>query len=144
MDELDVSLRIMKKIHEKHLKAALGEDVRRSAHNTLKWLNYIQNQVTLPSKVSGIEEFSWEEPYIMGGWDPKEYEELKKTNPSYSDMYDLVKVYLPEGNDTLIAEIVRISDQSKFHMRLCFLEGCSGDKGVDSIIDTYAYWHYNY
>ena len=29
-------------------------------------------------------------------------------------------------------------------MGLCFLEGCSGDKAVDSIIDAYSYWHYNY
>lgn len=101
----------MKKIHENHLKAALGEDVGRSASTTLKWLNYIQNRVTLPSEVSGIEAFPWEELYIMSFWDTKEYEELKKTNPSYSDVYDLVGLYLPEGNDTLIAEIVRISDQ---------------------------------
>ena len=134
----------MLKRHKKHLNAALGEDALRSASNTLRWLNYILNQVALPTKVSGIEEFSWEEPYLMGGWDQKEYEELKKNNPSYSDMYDLVGISLPENGDTLMAEIVRISDQTTFHMRLCLLEGWSGDKDTDSIIETYVYWHYNY
>lgn len=132
------------KTHKKHLDAALGKDVSRSAVNTRSWLNYILNHVTLPTKVSGIEEFSWEEPYIMGGWNQTDYEELKKTNASYSDMYDLVRVSLPENHDILMAEIIRISDQSTFHMRLCFLEGCSGVKAVDSIIDAYSYWHYNY
>jgi len=134
----------MSRKHKKHLNAALGEDVFRSASNTRRWLDYILNQVALPTRVSGIEEFSWEEPYIIGGWDQEEYKELKKTNPSFSDIYELVGISLPENGDTLMAQIVRISDRLTFHMRLCFLEGCSGDKIVDSIIDTYAYWHYNY
>jgi hypothetical protein len=39
-----------------------------------------------------MKDFSWEERYLLGGWDKKEYEELKKHNPSYTDEYDLVEL----------------------------------------------------
>ena len=42
--------------------------------------------------MTGIEDFQWEEPYVIGGWSQKEYERLKKTQPSYRDHYDLLAV----------------------------------------------------
>jgi hypothetical protein len=46
--------------------------------------------IVITCELTGIEDFRWEEFYILEPGDKKEYEELKKTKPSYQDVYKLV------------------------------------------------------
>src|SRR5688500_17539621 len=41
-------------------------------------LEHVRANLQMPCEVTGSEDFKWEEPYVLGGWDPKEYRRLKK------------------------------------------------------------------
>ena len=67
---------------ERRIHAILGDDNERSIQNASRYQTHLLTHLALPLMVTGIEGFPWEEPYVIGGWDQREYEELKKTNPS--------------------------------------------------------------
>lgn len=94
--------------------------------------------------MTGIEDFPWEEPYIFGDWCEEEYEELKETNPSYTDEYDLNKLVLEKQSDTIEAFVCRISDKKEFAIHLDWLEGMSDLEKENQILDAYAVWHVNH
>ena len=48
--------------------------------------SYIQDNIILPCVLTGCDFFSWEDFYIFGPGDKKEYDKLKKTRPSYKDI----------------------------------------------------------
>jgi hypothetical protein len=104
---------------------------------------HLKKHLSLPLRVTGIEDFPWEEPYVLGGWDRNEYEEMKKTNPSYTDKFDLIDILDPESDD-LIAKIRRISDGRTFQMELSWLR-CVDKKSPDYVtLNDYSVWHVNY
>ncbi len=90
-----------------------------------------------------MEDFSWEEPYVVGGWDQREYEELKKTNPSYTDTFELQTLGPPNEHEDVIAKVKRLSDGRVFEIGLSCL--CCDDEKSDaySLLDDYGVWHTN-
>jgi len=62
-------------------------DVTRKTLKT--YLEYLKNHVEMPCQLTGIEDFEWEESYVFSFGSKKEYEELKKTRPSYKDKFNL-------------------------------------------------------
>jgi hypothetical protein len=77
---------------EKRIARILGTkklDVTRKTLST--YLKYLKNHVEIPCQLTGIEDFEWEECYVFGFGSKKEYEELKKTQPSYKDKFNLIK-----------------------------------------------------
>ena len=102
-----------------------------------------QRKLSFPVRVTGIEDFPWEEPYVIGGWDQEEYEELKKTNPSYTDTYDLLDILNPESED-LVAVIKRISDGQTFQVDLSWLRCVDKRSPAYVMLDDYAVWFVNY
>jgi hypothetical protein len=77
---------------EKRIVRILGTkklDVTRKTLST--YLKYLKNHVEIPCQLTGIEDFEWEECYVFGFGSKKEYEELKKTQPSYKDKFNLIK-----------------------------------------------------
>ena len=68
--------------NDKRIHAILGDDSKRTIRNAERYRSYLLEHLALPILVTGMEDFPWEEPYVFGGWDQREYEELKKTNPS--------------------------------------------------------------
>jgi hypothetical protein len=95
---------------EKRIAAVLGDDDNgKTLQNALRHLAYLKAHLKLPVRVTEIEDFSWEEPYVIGGWDQDEYEELKKTNPSYTDNFDLQDIRGPESGDLVAFSCVDMS-----------------------------------
>jgi hypothetical protein len=128
---------------EKRIAAVLGEDNQRSPQNARRYRTHLKKALPLPVRVTGIEDFPWEEPYVMAGWDQDEYEELKKTNPSYTDKFDLLDILNPECDD-LIAVIKRVSDGQTFQMELSWLR-CVDKKSPHYVtLNDYSVWHVNY
>jgi len=82
---------------DKRIKRILGPECERKPQTILKYLDYLRKALKFPCRLTGLEDFPWEEPYILGGWDQKEYEELKKDNPSYTDEFELIELQEPEG-----------------------------------------------
>jgi hypothetical protein len=76
---------------EKKIIAILGTkklDVTRKTLST--YLKYLKNHVEIPCQLTGIKNFEWEEAYVFGFGSKREYEELKKTQPSYTDKFNLI------------------------------------------------------
>ena len=60
------------------------EKQEKSTETIAKYLHYLKENIELPCIVTGIEDFPWEEKYVFGYGNKKEYEKLKKENPSYT------------------------------------------------------------
>ena len=129
---------------EKRVEAVLGDDDELCTRNSQRWRQHLLKNLTLPLRVIGIEDFPWEEPYVFGAWDEGDYEELKKTNPSYTDEFNLIDIGEPGENDDLIAEVRRVSDKKMFDIGLSWLKPTKEDDPAYTIVNDYAVWHCNY
>src|SRR4030067_3535101 len=77
---------------EERIIAILGAKKLNVTKKTLNtYLESLKNHVESPCQITGIEDFGWEEPYVFGFGSKKEYEVLKKTQPSYKDKFNLIK-----------------------------------------------------
>ncbi|KHE93297.1 MAG: hypothetical protein SCABRO_00942 [Candidatus Scalindua brodae] len=73
MDDLDKQKkRIIKILGEKE------SDTEKNLNSTNKYYNYLKVNINYPCKLTGIEDFPWEERFLLGYGDKDEYEELKK------------------------------------------------------------------
>ena len=95
---------------DKRIREILGKDCECNIQNVLKYFVYLKTTIRYPCRLTGMEDFPWEEPYVLGGWDKKEYEKLKKDNPSYTDEYELVELIKPASGDD---EIYREGKEDK-------------------------------
>jgi len=130
---------------DKRIQKILGSECERNRQNALRYLEYLKKTIKMPCRLTGTEDFPWEEPYVLGGWDQKEYEKLKKENPSYTDEYELVRLLEPEsGDDEIYAKVRRVSDQKIFEIGLSWLECTDSEHENYQLIDDYSVWHVNY
>ena len=106
---------------------------------------YLKTHLQLPCEVTGIEDFQWEERYVIGGWDESEYEALKKTQPSYRDRYELLSIeqgpisawMLIPGED-LAAHVRRKSDGKKFCLGLSELRATDKESPNRQLLADFA------
>lgn len=129
---------------DKRILKILGEDCEKDDDTIMKYYNYLKNNITVPCILTGIEDFLWEEGYVMGGWDQKEYEELKKDNPSYTDKFELVEFLEPSGGEDLFILARRISDNKVFELELSWLK-CTDSKSKNyQLLHDFSVWQVNY
>jgi hypothetical protein len=101
--------------------------------------------MTLPCRVTGREDFPWEERFVFGYGNKREYERLKKTNPSYEDHFDLFGFEeKPEENEGIIAKIRRVTDQKEFVIGLDWLEPVAEKSPDHLLLEDYSMWYVNY
>ena len=113
--------------------------------NLTKFFKHLKKNLPKGSLVTGVEDFSWEEPYVFGKWDENEYEELKITNPSYTDHFKLIKLIDKfEGRQGIMVEVERISDKKKFELPLWDLELVDEEAPEFLLITDYSSWMTNY
>jgi|SRR3989338_201746 len=130
---------------EKQIDEILGADNERNLKNANRYLDYLKEILNLPCLLTGTEDFPWEEPYILGGWDHKEYDEKKKTMPSYKDQYELIKLLPPSPRyDDVMAKVKRLKDSKIFEIGLSWLKCLDRKHPNYKVIDTYGMWHTNY
>ena len=129
---------------ERRIHAILGNDNARTARNAERYRQYLIKQLSLPIIVTGTEDFPWEEPYVFGGWDKREYEKLKKTNPAHTDTFELQSLEPPDEHEDVVAMIKRVSDGRVFRFGLSWL--CCEDEESKSatLLEDYGVWHTNY
>src|SRR5438046_1339446 len=63
---------------ERRINAILGDDNGRTDENACRYLDHLRRNLKLPLRVTGTEDFPWEEPYVFGGWSQAEYRRLKR------------------------------------------------------------------
>jgi len=129
---------------EKRIHAILGDDNEHTMQNLSRYRSYLLKNLSLPITVTGLQDFPWEEPYVFGGWDKREYEKLKRTNPSYTDTFELQALGPLDQYGDITAKIKRLSDERVFEIGLSWL--CCDDEESDAyaLLDDYGFWHTNY
>ncbi len=113
--------------------------------NLKKYLKYLKQNLTIPCLVTGMEEFEWEEYYTMGPGSKKEYQKLKKTQPSYTDQFNLLK--LDNKLDVeygILAVLERTTDNLKFTFPLADLETVVEDSINAELLEDYSMWFFTY
>ncbi len=112
--------------------------------NLVRYKEYLLRSLDRKTVLTGREDFLWEEFYVFGPGDKGEYENLKKTRPSYTDEYELMDITAvePETND-LFAKVKRLSDGKRFEIGLSWLT-TKMKKGRDyRLLDDFATWQVN-
>jgi hypothetical protein len=93
-----------------------------------RWYRYLTSRLMLPCDVTGIEDFQWEEFFILGPGDNAEYKRLQQNQPSYRDVFELTCISLGSESrwclvpDELKAHVRRKSDKKEFVLGLSELK----------------------
>jgi hypothetical protein len=135
---------------DRRIKAILGDQENTWEEDLKAFFEHLKANLALPCEVTGVEDFRWEEPYILGGWDQQEYERLKETQPSYEDTYELLAVeqgvwseWTLFGPEDIAAHVRRISDGREFILGLAELKAKPRKSKNYQLIDDYGYWFVN-
>ena len=133
---------------DKRVMAILGTTDRPPAvsRRTLEvYRTYLLQHLTLPCRVTGREDFPWEERFVFGYGSKREYEELKKTNPSYKDHFDLLGFEeKPNENNGILAKVQRVRDKKQFVIGLDWLETVTEKSPNHLLLEDYSMWYVNY
>ena len=111
-------------------KTIVGDDEDQSFEQTIeRFYQHLTESLQLPCDVTGIEDFDWEEYYVLGPGDYAEYNKLRKTQPSYQDIFELLAIEKETGSEwmmflgeDLAARVQRKSDEVAFHLGLAEIE----------------------
>ena len=136
---------------DKRIAAILGEDEDIDFNKGIKiFYEYLKSNLQLPCKVTGIEDFRWEEIYVFGPGDEEEYDHLKKTQPSYTDQYELLGIDCEAKSGWMLcwgedigADVHRISDGKKFLLGLSELKAIDKKSKNYQLLDDYSVWFVN-
>lgn len=130
---------------EKRIRAILkAKDISVNETTLDTYYDYLETNLKTPCILTGMEDFSWEERYVFGGWSQKEYKELKKTRPSYTDRFEFLNL---EGCDDLrgiYIKVKRMSDKKRFSIPLWDLEVVDEDDPNFQLVSDYSSWMSNY
>jgi len=131
---------------EEKIKKILGNSPLDVTSKTLnRYLKYLKEKIEMPCYLTGAEEFIWEEEYLYGDGNAKDYEKLKKTNPSYTDIFSLEQF---QGGvdemDGIIVDVKRVSDHRQFALPLAELEVSDEDSANYTLVEDYLTWFVNY
>ena len=138
-------------IQESRIRAVLGDDEEPVSEETVKrFYEHLKKNLRLPFEVAGIEDFRWEEFYVIGPGDAEEYKRLKKTQPSYKDRYDLLEIdpeddseWMLFGDEDIAALVHRKSDGRQFCLGLAELEATDRKSANYQLLDDYSVWFVN-
>jgi hypothetical protein len=130
---------------DKIIETILGKDGNNHNEKNLEiFKNYLLTHLKLPVRVTGIEDFPWEEMYVFGFGSQKDYAKMKKDNPSYTDEFDLLDIKNSDRSNDLLGKIKRLSDRKIFDFELSWLKVVDEKSSAFYLMDAYAIWHTNY
>ncbi|PSB52578.1 hypothetical protein C7B67_06590 [filamentous cyanobacterium Phorm 6] len=133
------------KFESKISKILGNKKINADLKNTIKYLDYLKKNFQVPCQVTGIEEFEWEEEYLIGFGTKKEYARLKKTQPSYNDKFTINRLEdFSIQEDGIFVEVQRVGDRKKFILRLAELESVDDIFPNNQLLHDYAMWWIHY
>ena len=129
---------------ELELQEILGSpNLEVNEDNLNRYLQFLKARIKPPYKLTGNGEFDWEEEYVSGGKSKKEYEKLKKHQPSYTDTFSLVQ-FCDVGTEGIMVKVERTSDRRQFILPLIDLDVTTEDPEHFELIDNYLLWFFSY
>ena len=151
MWEMSGKIIIKRDAQDERIAAILGEIEDLDFDETIDiFYEYLKANLSLPCEATGVEDFGWEEFYVFGRGDEEEYDELKKTRPSYSDHYNLVEIVRNAESEWAMfytedigARVQRISDGKKFLLGLSELKATDKKSKNYQLLEDYSVWFVN-
>ena len=133
------------------IDAIFGDDEELTFEEaTEQFYQHLTQSLQLPCEVTGIEDFRWEEYYVLGPGEEAEYEKLCKTQPSYQDSFDLLFIekeviseWMMFGGEDLAARVRRKSDGKEFYLGLAEIEVVDKNRPNYQLLDDYSIWFVN-
>jgi len=111
---------------------------------------HLTESLELPCDVTGIEDFRWEEFYVFGPGDKSEYAHLRKTQPSYKDIFELIAIerdvyseWMMCPGEDLAGHVRRRSDGEEFYLGLFEIEAVDKESVNYQLLNDYAVWFVN-
>ncbi len=130
---------------DKRISAIFGSEIPDVTEESLEiYLAYLKQHLELPCQLTGIEDFDWEEYYVIGPGDKREYERLKKSKPSYTDTFDMISFDEVEEWVGILVNVRRVSDKKKFTLPLAELEAINKKSKNYQLLDDYSVWFVNH
>jgi len=120
------------------------KDMEVTDQNLAKYFGYLNENIDFSGVVTGIEDFTWEEYYVIGPGDRKEFEKLKKTRPSYTDKYEILSLDDYDLDYGIFVNVRRISDKKRFTLPLADLKAVEKSSNNFRLLDDYSVWFVNY
>lgn len=137
-------------VQDTRINAVIGDDETSSEDAIDKFFDHLHASLQLPCEVTGIEDFQWEEYYVIGPGDPSEWKRLRKKQPSYKDTYDLLAVqrqacskWMMHPDEDLGGLVRRKSDGREFLLGLSEIEAVDKESVNYQLLDDYAVWYVN-
>ena len=136
---------------DERIESILGENVDSDFDQAVEaFYEYIKAHLLLPGEVTGIEDFRWEEFYVLGPGSKREYDQLKKTQPTYRDRYTLFDIsrgtdsewMLFPGED-IVVHVRRLSDGKEFCLGLAEFRTTDRKSENYQLLDDYSVWFVN-
>ena len=133
-------------MQDTRIEAILGEDnLDVSDESLILYRSYLQKSIVKPCELKCSGQCEWENYYIFGLGDKKEYEELRKSRPSCKDIFMFMSFdTFIDDTAGLMVKVKRVSDRKQFVMPLADLEATDEKSSNYKLIDDYAYWYVNY
>lgn len=119
------------------------DDLWKSSKSVKKYMKYLKENIDFACILTGIEDFPWEEKYVFGYGSKKEYESLKKDNPSYKDIFELIE-FEKDVDEQILVKAKRQSDNKEFILELDWLKATDKKSKNYQLLDDYAVWYVNY
>ena len=122
-----------------------GDFVEVNDQTLAAYKSHLRNQLEFPVKLTGTEDFSWEEYYIIGPGSKKEHDRLRKTKPSYLDTYELLE-FQDEVDSWagLKVSVKRLEDGRQFVLPLGDLQARDENSNNYQLINDYVVWFVNW
>ena len=136
---------------EQRIATILGDASERSFDRCVeRFYQHLLASLQLPCEVTGIEDFDWEEFYVVGPGNPAEYQKLRRTRPSYKDRFQLLEIekdldseWMMFPHEDLAAHVRRIFDRKEFRLGLSEIKAVRKGSLNDRLLDDYAVWFVN-
>jgi hypothetical protein len=107
--------------------------------------DYLRKNLDTPCIINGIESFPWKEKYAVGYDDKTDYEDLKRKQPSYTDIYELKRFEDPINEVVgITVKVKRVNDNQRFIIDLAWLKAVSETSKNYALLDDYSVWFVNY
>ncbi len=109
------------------------------------YLNYLKQHLELPCQLTGVEDFPWEEFYILGPGSKTEHKQLRKEKPSYLDTYTLMRFEKKTNmSRDLLVKVKRVSDNKQFVLPLSDLKSTDKPSNNSQLLYVFSVWIVNH
>ena len=115
-----------------------------------RYFEHLKQHLKLPCEVTASADFEWEEYYVDGPGDEAEYAQLKRAQPTFVDLFDLLAIDLGTGSrwmlfrdEDIAALCRRRPDGREFVLGLAELEATDMASPNYQLLSDYSYWVVN-